>query len=164
MTSGFNLTPEPLETLLHLLQGKQEGLAARQQRRELVADELRSLDRDLRSLEAQIGILSELVAEHQPRDAEKVTQLRARQPNEDGLAVKALDNMPRVKAIETVLAEAGDGGLHRREVWRAMSQRGFHDDTLADVSAGLAYLKRIGRVVNPTRGYWRIRPVNSLAG
>ena len=45
-----------------------------------------------------------------------------------------------------------------------MSQRGFHDDTLADVSAGLAYLKRIGRVVNPTRGYWRIRPVNSLAG
>ena len=54
MTSGFNLTPEPLETLLHLLQGKQEGLAALQQRRELVADELRSLDRDLGSLEAQI--------------------------------------------------------------------------------------------------------------
>ncbi len=157
------LTPEQLKALTEVLHTMQEQLSQAHERRDSAREELRSLDYEVRSLEADVRAITKVVVNGRPPEAEKVLPLRVRQAGEERSAA-VLRGMPKVHAIETVLADAGGRPLHRSEVCAALRQRGFPDESLADTSAGLAYLKRSGRVVNPSRGYWQLAHVTSSTG
>lgn len=79
-------------------------------------------------------------------------------------AMRALDaaaqiqewkNLPRTEAIERVYAEEG-GPLHRSAVVTRLRMKGRQDD-VRDVSAALAYLKRVGRAESLGQGRWMVR-------
>ena len=61
----------------------------------------------------------------------------------------------RASAVELVL-QAAERPLHRREVTQILQRVGRTKDTLADVSAALAYLNRTGRAVPVGDGVWAV--------
>jgi hypothetical protein len=148
--------PAELEALTRVLRAKEAEHAEAAEERMRKRDEVRSLDRLVQKLEAHIAALREILNDadgHADRGAISVIR-----PGEDRSArasEASLHGLPRVQAIEIILAEAGSNELHRQEIFEQLRTRGFPAEQLGDTSAALAYLKRTGRVVNPARGYWR---------
>lgn len=62
--------------------------------------------------------------------------------------------MARTQAIQEVLEAAG-GKLHRKRIVQVLHQKGRMDD-IRDVSAALAYLKRIKKVRSLGDGFWAL--------
>jgi hypothetical protein len=140
--------------LRDLLKSKAEEHAAALANRERVRDEARALDRQIQKLEAHMTALREMLSDAEPgAQRDKISVLR---PGEtSAVGESSLVGLPRVQAIEIILAESPGQELHRMDIHEALRSRGFPNERLGDTSAALAYLKRTRRVVNTARGYWR---------
>jgi len=160
-TSGGPTAAEQLEGLRAVLQAKAAQMAAAAEKRDRLRSELRSVERDLQGLDGQVKALTQLVAEYEPPEAGRVTSIHGRGGESELVPPTSLKGMPRVHAVEAILAKAGDRPIHRTDIWAAMKNGGFPSETLTDTSAGLAYLKRIGHAFNPARGYWRLSETSS---
>lgn len=71
-------------------------------------------------------------------------------------------SLTRTAAIERMFQEQ-DSDLHRKRLTTLLVERG-RNDQIRDVSAALAYLKRVGRVSPLGDGYWRLTTNGKVKG
>jgi hypothetical protein len=122
--------------------------------------EVRELELQANRLMRHIAALRDMLTEAEGAAEGTVVSIGSGGPTvgRRGLLV----GLPRTQAIEIILTEA-PAEIHRSEIVTQLRNRGFPTERPDDTSAALAYLKRCGRVVNTSRGYWR-RASSSSAG
>lgn len=137
----------------------QEATAALQetiQRRDEAATEAERLQREVEGLRIALGAY-----EPEPQTERLFSRVGTALLNgavaltEAQQRAEVWRDFPRTEAIERVYAEV-QKPLHRKELVTQLHRRGRTDD-IRDVSAALAYLKRVGKAKSLGEGRWMVR-------
>lgn len=144
------------EVLKKLLSEAEEALVeAEQARQEATLRE--------EAFRAEVEGLRIALSAHHPKPQATTLFQRAKEAATNGVIIAAevavardeWRAMPRTDAIERVYAEVKKP-LHRKELVTQLQMRG-RTDSLIDVSAALAYLKRVNRAESLGQGRWLVR-------